>query len=415
MVDTLDFARESIGRDLASANARWSGRSLRTDSEFDTVIREGSRIRELRSRQNANPRYLSQLAEAARLISRARTNRYDAFLLQEAMSTSDFPLLMGDILDRQLLANYQISQPNWMAYCKQDTVNDFRQKRLIGTDGARGRYQAFKKPELVDHQEKNNYAETGYLYSVDVFERGIALDWKMIINDELGGFNAIPDNLADGARRTESYMVTSLYATSSGPDSTFFSNTNKNLINTTNGAANTNPALSIDALQDAWTVLGRQVDADGEPIEITAVTLVVPPALDVISDNILHATELRVNATGGGTADQLVVTNNWIQNKLTKVMNPYLPIIDTTHGSTAWYLFANPTQNRPALVLGFLRGYQQPTIFMKSPNTMRVGGGVVDPMFGDFDTHEIQYKGMHILGAVQVDPKMAVASNGSGS
>src|SRR5690348_5667616 len=161
MVDTLDFARESIGRDLASANARWSGRSLRTDSEFDTVIREGSRIRELRSRQNADPRYLSQLAEAARLISRARTNRYDAFLLQEAMSTSDFPLLMGDILDRQLLANYQISQPNWLAYCKQDTVNDFRQKRLIGTDGARGRYQAFKKPELTDHQEKNNYAETG--------------------------------------------------------------------------------------------------------------------------------------------------------------------------------------------------------------------------------------------------------------
>jgi hypothetical protein len=168
-------------------------------------------------------------------------------------------------------------------------------------------------------------------------------------------------------------------------------------------------------MQDAWTVLAKQVDADGEPIEITAVTLVVPPALDIVADNILHATELRTNATGGGTADQLVITNNWVQNKLTKVMNPYLPIIDTTHGSTAWYLFANPTQNRPALVLGFLKGYQQPTIFMKSPNTMRVGGGTVDPMFGDFDTHEIRYKGMHILGGLAVDPKMAVASNGSGA
>lgn len=412
MVASLDFARESIGRDLANANARWSASASVTDRSFEQIISESSR--DLSRRRTQHPKYLTLLGEAARLMQRAQVDRYAAFQLQEALSTSDFPLLMGDILDRELLAKYQIAAPQWSAYVKTDTVNDFRQKRLIGVDGLRGRYQAFPKKELADFQEKNSLAETGFLYSVSVYERGVSLSWEMIVNDDLGGFNGIPDDLADGARRTETYLVTSLFASSGGPNSTFFSNTNKNLVNTTNGATTNNPVLSTTALQDAFTVLSHQVDADGEPIEITAVTLVVPPSLEVVANNIMHATQLWVNDAGGTTNERLI-TNNWLQNKLTIAVNPYLPIVDTTSGNTAWYLFANPTQNRPALVLGFLKGYQQPTIFMKSPNTMRVGGGVVDPMLGDFDTHEIRYKGMHILGGLAVDPKMAIASNGTGA
>jgi hypothetical protein len=55
-------------------------------------------------------------------------------------------------------------------------------------------------------------------------------------------------------------------------------------------------------------------------------------------------------------------------------------------------------------------------MFMKAPNALRIGGGgMVDPMAGDYDSDGLEYKIRHVLGGTLMDPKMAVASNGSGS
>ncbi len=44
------------------------------------------------------------------------------YLLREAMTTSDFPYLFGDVLDRQVLARYKASTPIWRQICRQSTV-----------------------------------------------------------------------------------------------------------------------------------------------------------------------------------------------------------------------------------------------------------------------------------------------------
>jgi hypothetical protein len=97
-------------------------------------------------------------------------------------------------------------------------------------------------------------------------------------------------------------------------------------------------------------------------------------------------------------------------------VNPQIPLLATSaNGNTSWFLFANPSVGRPAMVLGFLRGHEEPEVFMKAPNAKRVGGGDVDPMEGDFDTDGIQYKIRHVLGSKRLDTKATVASNGSGA
>jgi hypothetical protein len=70
---------------------------------------------------------------------------------------------------------------------------------------------------------------------------------------------------------------------------------------------------------------------------------------------------------------------------------------------------------RPISEIGFLRGYEAPQLFMKDPDAIRVGGGAVSPLDGDFDTDSIQYKLRHVFGGTLLDTKSAVASNGSGS
>jgi hypothetical protein len=109
-------------------------------------------------------------------------------------------------------------------------------------------------------------------------------------------------------------------------------------------------------------------------------------------------------------------------------MNYYLPIVDATHGATGWYIFANPESGRPALEFGRLRGHTTPELFMKLPNSVAIGEGNMgpgagitpgttnmSPLEGDFDTDSINYKVRHCFGGTQIDPIMAVYSNGSGS
>ena len=402
----------TIGQPWAAASA----------AGIDHVLRESATMLAARQRRHANPAYVKQQLELVSLIKEAgRGSSIARAYLQEAMSTSDFPYLMGDILSRQLLDKYQLAKPTWTGYCKRLTTVDFRQNRLIGTDGLRGRYYpTYAKPELTGPREQNDLAESNLTWSVDVYEKAAALDWRMLVNDDLNAFREIPDDLAQGAIQTEEYFATQLFVDANGPHASLYTSGNKNQVNTTNGGASNNPALSIQALQDAMTVLSNQRDANGNPIEVTMFHLVVPPALEVVANNILHSTQIMVGGLGqsgnGGTANQGLFAVNWMQNRVQLHVNHYIPIIaSTANGATSWFLFADPNQGRPAVGVGFLRGYEQPQIFMKAPNTVRVGGGQVDPMFGDFDTNEIRYKGMHIIGGLRVEPKASVASNGSGA
>jgi hypothetical protein len=146
--------------------------------------------------------------------------------------------------------------------------------------------------------------------------------------------------------------------------------------------------------------------------------------LKVTAMNILNATQLLVGAFGqsplsgdrsGGSQMQNMMVNNWLQNNIRLSINAYLPIIDTTHGKTAYYLFASPSVGRPAVEVGFLRGHEAPEIFIREPNARRVGAGASDPMNGSFDSDTIDYKIRHVFGGTTMDFRTTCASNGSGS
>jgi len=369
-----------------------------------------------RNRQR-DPRYLNKLLRMAETLDLWQRGRLSESQLREVMSTSDFPILFGDILDRRLLAQYQNATTSWQQYATRGTVPDFRQSRLIAIDGLQTPFypSAYPKPEGKNVSYDNSLAETGYTTQVQVYERGVAFSWRMMINRALNFLSRVPTLLSNGATRTEEKFATQLFIDSAGngPNATFFSNTNKNLVNITNGATSNNPALSVQALRDALNVMYRQVDSGGDPIEITGLTLLIPPLLQITAEEILRATNFEITpaTTAAGTR---YVTPNWAQ-RINPVVNWYLPIVDTSANKhTTWYLFADPNVGRPAMEMTFLEGYEQPSLWQKAPNTMRMGGAV-DPTMGQFEDMSTHIKAMHIVGGTLVDPKMAVVSNGSGS
>lgn len=349
--------------------------------------------------------YKQSFSEALKLYADVCSGRQRFHRFTEAMTTSDFPLLFGDVLDRQLLANYMETPSVFRNYCKISTVADFRTVKRFTTSGAEGVLDVVN--EQAEYPEEA-LGEAQNTYAVKKYGRRIPFAWETMINDDLDALKDVPARLGRAARRTEQKFATDLHVGTAGPDATLYSVGNENIVTS-------NPVLSISGLQTAMTVLAAQTDSDGEPIFIDVIHLVVPPSLEITAKNILNSTELRLTAAGGVSNQQLIVSN-WMQNRLRLSVDPYIPIVaSSSNGNTSWFLFADPNNGRPALEVGFLRGHTTPEIFIKSPNSQMVGGGQVNPMNGDFDTDSIQYKVRHVLGGTTIDPKMTVASNGSGS
>jgi hypothetical protein len=230
-----------------------------------------------------------------------------------------------------------------------------------------------------------------------------------MVNDDLDALKSIPERFARAARRSESKFVTGLYMDANGPHASLYTVGNANKVTS-------NPVLSISALQTAFKILAAMRDADSEPIVVDAVELVVPPALQITAQNILSATQLWLDTNASaGTAQQNMVTANWMAQKCRLNVDPYIPVVaSSANGDTSWALFASPSVGRPALEIGFLRGHESPEIFVKAPNTQSAGAST-DPLNGDFDTDSIMYKVRHVFGGTRLDPKATVASNGSGS
>jgi hypothetical protein len=358
------------------------------------------------TRMGAGRHTESELAEAQQFLNDIRTGRRKYWQFEEAMSTSDFPVLMGDILDRQLVGNYQSIEPTWQAYIKKGTVRDFRKVKRVAVDGAEGvlgkvgEQAPYPEGEVTDKKDE---------YSVSKFGRRLSIDWEDMINDDLGGLDNLPGRLAISARRTEQKMACELWIGKKGPSEVLYKAEFKNIITG-------NPALDIAGIQKGLLALAEMKDFDNEPIVSEAVVLVIPPALEVTANNILHAISIDINEFGG-TEKQRLRAQNWMQNKLQLVVDPYIPAVASEeNGNTTWGLFASPSVSRPAAELGFLRGYETPSLYEKAPDARQVGGGEVRE---SFENDTIAYRIRHVLGGTQFintgGYKATVASSGKGS
>lgn len=413
--------------------------------------------------------YESDMMAATRLLKQAfdgdeyaRINLKRAMRggMREALSTSDFPNLFGDVIDRAVLANYLETPYTWNLIAKEAEVNDFRPVKRFRVDGGTGLLAGISAGisgvdsagALTPLEQGSQYPEdylvdAAYTYRLFKVGKRMPFFWETFVDDDLNALKDTPARFGRGARRTEEYFVTWLFANGvntlvqqGNTIAALYSNTNKNIVNNTNvgDSGGDNPVLSITALQRAIIVMMRQLDTTGQPINVEAMTLVVPPSLKTIAMNILNTDYVWMADQGGtqqingsnlsATVAQQLHALNWAKNIVRLAVNYYLPIVDTSHGNTGWYLFSNPENGRPALEFGHLRGHRTPELFMKSANSIAIGEGTMGPgpgvfpgttqqnlMDGDFDTDAIHYKVRHVIGGTRIDPIMTVYSNGSGS
>jgi hypothetical protein len=262
-------------------------------------------------------------------------------------------------------------------------------------------------------------------YTPLLYQARASVNWRAMVNDDLGIFRDIAQRLAIVANRGISKYITGLFFSSTGLNTALFKAGYTNLITTTYGAASNNPALSQQGLQDAFKVLAAMQDSSSNPILMTGKPyLVFGPSLKATAENLKSSTRSMVSVEGGttnaqGFPSQFVEAANWAMQNMELVMDPYMPIVMSGASGnikyTAWAIVMEPNmQNRPAVEVGFLNGFKTPQMFRRMPNTARVGGGL-DETMGNFDTFDSDTKIVSVFAGTQIDGRSCVGSTGAGS
>lgn len=331
--------------------------------------------------------YEQKLRETVDLLSNAANlppHKHE-YLLREALTTSDFPYLFGDVLDRQMLAAYKAVDPVWKAFVKMSTVKDFRTTRrlqYLGGDDAMARVTE-KGEYLASDRE-----EVHYYFNVNKYGRQFDISWEAMINDDLGALKDTPERFARAVVRTEHRVVTAMYARSA-----VLYVAARNV-----GAA----ALSIASLEAGVATMASFTDGT-EIILNRPKYLVVPPVLEFTARQILtSANKMWVSVPVANIP--YPTTNVIAQYGLQLIVDPYLSIypLTLTDINTHWYLFADP-KDIAALEFAHLSGHERPEICMKSSDKVTVGGGLLNPMTGDFATDNIFYRVRHVFGGLTLD------------
>jgi hypothetical protein len=209
-------------------------------------------------------------------------------------STSDFPLILGNTINRSLRAAYDEVAQTWLPLGRQANFADFRARMSVALGEA-------SRLEIVKEGGEYKYGtlpEDGSSIKAEKWGKIIALTWEAIINDDLNAFDKIPTALANSARQTESNVIWDLFI----KDVKYSDGVN--IFNSAHGnLAGTAAAITVESLAAARASMRKQKGLDKTTfINVTPKYLVVGPdkeleAYQFTSPNYFPVTAGTINPT----------------------------------------------------------------------------------------------------------------------
>jgi hypothetical protein len=283
--------------------------------------------------------YLTIPELARRCLERAgqrTTAMSQATLVRMGLNTtSDFPLILADTVNRRLRAAYTAAPSAIKQLAHKSTARDFRDKHSLTMSEA----GALKKVNEHGEYTSSTFEESGEKYCLATYGRIFGITRQALVNDDLGAFDTVPTKLGRAADAFEAKFLADLIASNPkmSDGKALFHADHKNLVSS-------GTALSIISLNIARTSMRRQVGLTGELISVTPKFLLVAPELEAEAEKIL-----------ADIAAATVNDVNPFSKKLTLVVEPRLT------SQWTWYVSAAPSEI-DGLEYAYLEGEEGPQI-----------------------------------------------------
>lgn len=257
-------------------------------------------------------------------------------------STSDFPVVLENVLHKMLLASYAIVPDTWRKFCAVGSVTDFRAHKRLRPGSMSRLDQVGENGELKNKKINDATSES---ITAKTFGNIINISRNMIINDDLGYFGRLTGDLGRASARSIEIDVYALLALNTGTGPTMADGVvlfHADHANVVTGALPT--VASFDSYKVA---MKKQKDHNNNDVlDIRPSILVLGvgngAAADVVNDSMYDPD-----------------TANKLQRKNTSYKT-FETIIDTARiSNNKQYAFADPSI-LPVLEVAFLNGVQTP-------------------------------------------------------
>lgn len=262
-------------------------------------------------------------------------------MVGRALTTSDFPILLGGVANLSLMAGWEDAQESWEQWCGIGSVSDFKihtMARAGETDdldeiGQEGEY---KYGKLDEHAEQ---------YKVVTYGKLNRISRQTIIDDNLGAITEAFRSRGEAAARKVGDLPYAVLAANSamGDNVALFHSTHANIATTA--------AISVDSLAVAEDLMQSQKDISGKRrLNIRPQFLLVPTNKRILATQVVNGAVVGTQAAPG-------VINPY-QGQLTVIGEARLKDIS----NTVWFL-AGPKGK--TVTVFFLNGNRTPYLETK--------------------------------------------------
>lgn len=279
-------------------------------------------------------------AEAAGVNTRG-LERMDVVGAAFTHSTSDFPLLLGDVAHKALLKGYNDAPEVFPTITRPVSLSDFKATTLAGL----GLFSDLDKVPEGGEFKQGTFSESGSPIKLATYGKLFTITRQAIINDDLNALADVPRKMGSAAKRTVGNAVFAIFNDNPvlSDGIALFHADHNNLVSP--GTAIT--TATVDGLR---VLMAKQKDPSGKTIRIPLKYIVVPMGLGGTARTVLES-QFEVTSNKNNT------TPNIVRNAFEVVEDPRLD----DGSATAWYGVADPNMF-DGLVVGYLDGKQEPTL-----------------------------------------------------
>jgi DNA-directed RNA polymerase subunit F len=261
-------------------------------------------------------------------------------------STSDFPIVLGNTVNRTLRSAYDLYPQTFKPFTRQSSAKDFKDKTLAQIGDLTTKFKEIKEGGEYTFGTLGEAKES---YKLAKYGQIIAITWETLMNDDLGAFNRISQSIGMKAAQLESDIVWGIMTGNPimGDGTALFHSSHGNL-------AGAGTVIDISNLSKAKAAMRKQKSLGGDFLNLTPSYLIVGP------DKELEAYQYA--------------TANIVANDQTKV-NPFASglqvIVEPRLSGDTWFLSSSPGMI-DTIEYAYLEGEQG--LFTEQRNGFEVDG-----------------------------------------
>ena len=259
-------------------------------------------------------------------------------LMQAMHTTSDFPAIFENALNKQLQEKYQLAAPTYRQISRKRNFKDFRPMPLVRT----GDFPTLKPISEAGEIKWGTFGEGREQALISSYGVGVTISRQMMINDELGAIDEVLSNYGmTVALFEERTFYAFALAAVMADGNTIFHASHGNLAS--GGAAS---AINTAAVSAGRAAMRKQKSIDGNTLNIVPNILLVGP------DKETEAEMFVAQITPTATTDV-----NPFSGRLT-------PVVTAEISGNAWYLLSSAN---PCWIHGYLEGAEAPRLRTDEP------------------------------------------------